>query len=86
VVPAKLPKTPGLLDPHGHRAPSPSVLTGLGQEYQFSRRRGALEQLVDASRIRQRQALGHNRVELALTKQLEQGAEVLPISVLVGYA
>ena len=31
-----------------------------------------------ATRIGERQALGHDRVDLAATKQLEQRAEVLP--------
>jgi hypothetical protein len=68
---------------HRHRASSRSVLLGLGHEYQFARRRRAFEQLVSTTRIGQRQALGHNRVDLAPTKQLEQRAEVLSIPVLV---
>src|SRR5215211_4651671 len=41
-------------------------------------RRRALKQLMSATSLGQRQALGHDRVDLATTKQLEQREEVLP--------
>ena len=43
-----------------------------------SLRRRALEQLVGAPRIGQRQRLGHHRVDLVPAEQLEQHGEVLP--------
>src|SRR5262245_36303020 len=58
----------------------------LGHEYQFSGGCGAFEQLVSLTCIRQRQALGNDRVNLAVTKQLEQRAEVLPVPILVRVA
>jgi hypothetical protein len=45
-----------------------SVLFALGHKHQFSRCSRAVEQLVRVTCIGQRQALGHNRVDLALTK------------------
>ena len=46
----------------------------LRHEHELALRRRALEQLVSAARVRQRQALGHDWVDLATTKQLEQHA------------
>src|SRR6266508_2974931 len=51
---------------------------GLGHEHELPLRRRALKQLVRATRLTERQALGHDRVDLVLTEQLEQRAEVLP--------
>src|SRR5262249_54568992 len=55
----------------------------LWHEHELSLVRRALQQLVRATRLREREALGHRRVDLLLTQQLEQGAEVLlkPIGV-----
>ena len=58
--------------------PSASVLVGLWNEYELSLCRRALEQLVSVTSLEQRQALGHDRVDLALTEQLDQRGEVLP--------
>src|SRR5262245_54629969 len=51
---------------------------GLRYEHELSLRRRALEQFVRATRIAERQALRDDRVDLALTEQLEQRAEILP--------
>jgi hypothetical protein len=51
---------------------------GLWHEHELSLRGRAFEQLVRAASLGQRQALGHDRVDLAHTQQLEQRAEVLP--------
>src|SRR4029453_10846485 len=53
------------------------ALVGSWHEHELSLRRRALEQLVRAARISERQPLGHDRVKLALTQQLEQHTEVL---------
>jgi hypothetical protein len=60
-----------LLGQHGRRASSPSVLSAFWHEHELSRRRRALEQLVRAAHFGERQALGHDRVDLAAAKQLE---------------
>jgi hypothetical protein len=44
----------------------------LWHEHEFSPRRCALQQLVSATSGGQRQALGHDRVNLATAKQLEK--------------
>jgi hypothetical protein len=43
----------------------------LRHEYELSLRRRALEQLVGAPRLGERQPLGHDRMDLALAEQLE---------------
>ena len=53
------------------RASSASVLSAFWHEYELSRRRRALEQLVRSAHFGEWQALGHDRVDLATTKQLE---------------
>src|SRR5215207_8021697 len=75
-----------LLDQPGRRAPSASVLGAFWHEYELSRRRRALQQLVRAARFGERQALGHDRVDLATTKQLKQREEVLPEPIRVAVA
>src|SRR5712691_8270897 len=50
----------------------------LWHEHELSRRRRALQQLVRAARFGEWQALGHDGVDLATAKQLEQREEVLP--------
>lgn len=60
-----------LLDQHGRRASSASVLSAFWHEYELSRRRRALEQLVRSARFGEWEALGHDRVDLAAAKQLE---------------
>src|SRR5438046_449366 len=50
---------------------------GSWHEHELSLRRRALEQLVRAARISERHALRDDRVDLALTEQPEQRAEVL---------
>src|SRR5439155_6440026 len=60
-----------LLDQHGRRAPSASVLGAFWHEYELSRRRRALEQLVRSAHFGEWQALGHDREDLVTTKQLE---------------
>ncbi len=60
-----------LLDQHGRRASSASVLSDFWHEYELSRRRRALEQLVRSTHFGEWQALGHDRVDLATTKQFE---------------
>jgi hypothetical protein len=57
-------------------------LAGLWHEDEFPLP-AALEHLVGATRVGQRQALGHDRVDLALAKQFEQDLEVLAEPVLV---
>src|SRR5213596_3747316 len=49
-----------------------------GHEHELSRGCRTLQQLVRAARFSERQALGHDRLDLATTKQLEQREEVLP--------
>jgi hypothetical protein len=53
------------------RASSASVLSAFWHEYELSCRRRALEQLVRSAHFGEWQALGHDRVDLATTKQLE---------------
>jgi hypothetical protein len=53
------------------RASSASVLSAFGHEYELSRRRRALEQLVRSAYFGEWQALGHDRADLAPAKQLE---------------
>jgi len=43
----------------------------LGHKHELSRRRRTLEQFVRTARFGERQALGHDRVDLATAKQLE---------------
>jgi hypothetical protein len=50
----------------------------LWHEHELSLRRGAFEHLVRAASLGERQALGHDRVDLVLTEQLEQSEEILP--------
>jgi hypothetical protein len=54
-----------------------SILVRLWHEHELPLLRRALEQLVRAARIGQRQALGHHEVDLPTAEQLEQRAEVL---------
>jgi hypothetical protein len=56
-----------LLDQHGRRASSASVLSAFWHKYELSRRRRALEQLVRSAHFGEWQALGHDRVDLATT-------------------
>ena len=60
-----------LLDQHGRRTSSASVLSAFRHEYELSRRRRALEQLVRSAHFGEWQALGHDRVDLATAKQFE---------------
>ena len=69
---------PALLDQHERRAPSASLLVGLWHEHKFSLIRRALEHLVRTTSVGERQTLGHDRMDLALTQQLEQRPEVRP--------
>ena len=50
-------------------APTQSIC--LRYEHEFSDGRGLLEQFVRSARICEGQALGHDRVDLATTKQLD---------------
>src|SRR6266508_1908717 len=50
----------------------------LWHEHELAHRGRTLQQLVRAARFSERQALGHDRVDLATTKELEQREEVLP--------
>ena len=59
------------------RAPFVSVLVGLRDEHELSLVRRALEQLMRTTGVGQRHSLGHNRMDLSLTKQLKQRPEVL---------
>ena len=65
------------------RAPSARVIVGVGNEYESSRRRRALQEFVRAARIRERQPLRDDPLDLATMKQLERREEVLPKSILV---
>jgi hypothetical protein len=56
---------------HGRRASSASVLSAFWHEYELSRRRGALEQLVRSAYFGERKALRYDRVDVAAAKQLE---------------
>jgi hypothetical protein len=51
-----------------------------------SRRRRVLQQLVRSENFCERQTLGHDRVDLALTEQLKQRLEVFPEPVRVAVA
>src|SRR5690348_17991487 len=65
-------------DPRGAvRARILTAIVGSGDEHELSRGCGLLEQLVRAARVGQRQALGHDRVDIAAPEQLEQRQEVL---------
>jgi hypothetical protein len=55
---------------HANRQ-SASVLSAFWHKYELSRRRRALEQLVRSAHFGEWQALGHDRVDLATTKQVE---------------
>src|SRR6266545_7472559 len=48
---------------------------------ELSLRSRALEQLVSSTSVGQRQALGHDRVDLVLTEQLDQRTEVVPVPI-----
>src|SRR5262249_31359923 len=65
------------------RLSGPLAFFGLWHEHEFSLGGRALEQLVGAAGLGQRQALGHDRVDLVRTQQLEQREEVLPEPFLV---
>jgi hypothetical protein len=55
-----------------------TLFVGLRHEDELSPRRRVLEHLVRVPRLGQRQALRHDRVDVAAAEQFEQGAEVLP--------
>jgi hypothetical protein len=57
-----------LLDQHGRRASSASVLSAFWHKYELSPRRRALQQLVRSADFGEWQALGHDRVDLAAAK------------------
>jgi hypothetical protein len=68
-VPGELQRTrPALHGQDGRRSASASLLVGLWDEHELSLRRRALEQLMGTARIGERQALGHDRADLALTE------------------
>src|SRR4249919_1588053 len=60
--------------------------TASRHEHELALGRRALQHLVSATSLGERQALGHDRVDLVLTKQVEQHLEVFGEPILVGDA
>jgi hypothetical protein len=68
-----------LCERHRRRRPSGRALRAVRDQHQLALLRRVLEEFVGATSLGQRQALGHNRVDLPTTKQVEQRAKIFPV-------